>query len=189
MYSLVFQPFPHWLTDVYKGQSSFIPRVLCVLLCWIPRHSPKVVKAASQVLSSMWQYRDLRSLYKKVPSAPTLETRVTDSSESVWYSSPLFNLLLPAAAVRLLQDGYSQYHFVGSSSTIERDRQRPYSSSRTPSISPVRTSPNNRSGECPPSPAPYPPPTAKQTRRSLLTFTQLLENYSAHRENPRPLIP
>ncbi|XP_012577198.1 PREDICTED: catenin delta-2 [Condylura cristata] len=30
------------------------------------RHSPKVVKAASQVLSSMWQYRDLRSLYKKV---------------------------------------------------------------------------------------------------------------------------
>ncbi|MGH0131262.1 UNVERIFIED_CONTAM: hypothetical protein FKN15_024409 [Acipenser sinensis] len=71
------------------------------------KHSPKVVKAASQVLSSMWQYRDLRSLYKK--------------------------------------DGYSQYHFVGSSSTIERDRQRPYSSSRTPSISPVRTSPNNRS--------------------------------------------
>ena len=45
------------------------------------------------------------------------------------------------------QDGYSQYHFIGSSSTIERDRQRPYSSSRTPSISPVRTSPNNRSGE------------------------------------------
>uniref|UniRef100_A0AAQ4QED0 Catenin (cadherin-associated protein), delta 2b n=1 Tax=Gasterosteus aculeatus aculeatus TaxID=481459 RepID=A0AAQ4QED0_GASAC len=71
------------------------------------KHSPKVVKAASQVLNSMWQYRDLRSLYKK--------------------------------------DGYSQYHFIGSSSTIERDRQRPYSSSRTPSISPVRSSPNNRS--------------------------------------------
>ncbi|XP_034717934.1 catenin delta-2 isoform X4 [Etheostoma cragini] len=71
------------------------------------KHSAKVVKAASQVLSSMWQYRDLRSLYKK--------------------------------------DGYSQYHFVGSASTIERDRQRPYSSSRTPSVSPVRTSPNNRS--------------------------------------------
>lgn len=49
--------------------------------------------------------------------------------------------------VFVLQDGYSQYHFVGSASTIERDRQRPYSSSRTPSISPVRTSPNNRSGE------------------------------------------
>uniref|UniRef100_A0A8C2A8L3 Catenin (cadherin-associated protein), delta 2b n=1 Tax=Cyprinus carpio TaxID=7962 RepID=A0A8C2A8L3_CYPCA len=78
------------------------------------RHTPKVVKAASQVLNSMWQYRDLRSLYKK--------------------------------------DGYSQYHFVGSSSTIERDRQRPYSSSRTPSISPVRTSPNNRSASAPTSP-------------------------------------
>ncbi|XP_058878176.1 catenin delta-2-like isoform X3 [Acipenser ruthenus] len=78
------------------------------------KHSPKVVKAASQVLSSMWQYRDLRSLYKK--------------------------------------DGYSQYHFVGSASTIERDRQRPYSSSRTPSISPVRTSPNHRSASAPASP-------------------------------------
>ncbi|XP_033994031.1 catenin delta-2b [Trematomus bernacchii] len=76
--------------------------------------NPKVVKAASQVLNSMWQYRDLRSLYKK--------------------------------------DGYAQYHFVGSSSTIERDRQRPYSSSRTPSISPVRTSPNNRSASAPTSP-------------------------------------
>ncbi|XP_058483605.1 catenin delta-2b isoform X4 [Solea solea] len=78
------------------------------------KHSPKVVKAASQVLNSMWQYRDLRSLYKK--------------------------------------DGYSQYHFIGSSSTIERDRQRPYSSSRTPSVSPVRTSPNNRSASAPASP-------------------------------------
>ncbi|KAG7525604.1 catenin delta-2-like isoform X1 [Solea senegalensis] len=78
------------------------------------KHSAKVVKAASQVLSSMWQYRDLRSLYKK--------------------------------------DGYSQYHFVGSASTIERDRQRPYSSSRTPSVSPVRTSPNNRSVGSPASP-------------------------------------
>uniref|UniRef100_A0A4W3GI76 Catenin (cadherin-associated protein), delta 2a n=1 Tax=Callorhinchus milii TaxID=7868 RepID=A0A4W3GI76_CALMI len=67
------------------------------------KHSPKVVKAASQVLNSMWQYRDLRSLYKK--------------------------------------DGWSQYHFVASSSTIERDRQRPYSSSRTPSISPVSSQP------------------------------------------------
>ncbi|KAM9713255.1 catenin delta-2 isoform 3-T3 [Menidia menidia] len=78
------------------------------------KHSAKVVKAASQVLSSMWQYRDLRSLYKK--------------------------------------DGYTQYHFVGSASTIERDRQRPYSSSRTPSVSPVRTSPNNRSASAPASP-------------------------------------
>ncbi|KAL0628839.1 Catenin delta-2 [Plecturocebus cupreus] len=33
------------------------------------KHSPKVVKAASQVLNSMWQYRDLRSLYKKEADA------------------------------------------------------------------------------------------------------------------------
>uniref|UniRef100_A0A3Q3MYI8 Catenin delta 2 n=1 Tax=Mastacembelus armatus TaxID=205130 RepID=A0A3Q3MYI8_9TELE len=78
------------------------------------KHSARVVKAASQVLSSMWQYRDLRSLYKK--------------------------------------DGYSQYHFLGSASTIERDRQKPYTSSRTPSVSPIRTSPNNRSASAPASP-------------------------------------
>uniref|UniRef100_UPI00358F6D32 catenin delta-2-like isoform X2 n=1 Tax=Myxine glutinosa TaxID=7769 RepID=UPI00358F6D32 len=29
------------------------------------RHPPKVVRAAAQVLCTMWQYRDLRSLYKK----------------------------------------------------------------------------------------------------------------------------
>uniref|UniRef100_A0A8C1WHJ8 Catenin (cadherin-associated protein), delta 2a n=1 Tax=Cyprinus carpio TaxID=7962 RepID=A0A8C1WHJ8_CYPCA len=38
------------------------------------KHSPKVVKAASQVLSSMWQYRDLRSLYKKVGDLLPLTT-------------------------------------------------------------------------------------------------------------------
>lgn len=37
-----------------------------IVLIYLFRHSAKVVKAASQVLSSMWQYRDLRSLYKKV---------------------------------------------------------------------------------------------------------------------------
>lgn len=42
------------------------PYVSCLFFI---RHSPKVVKAASQVLNSMWQYRDLRSLYKKVSSA------------------------------------------------------------------------------------------------------------------------
>lgn len=72
------------------------------------------------------------------------------------WKSRLNGVICAAAAVTMfslcfgvfvLQDGYSQYHFVGSASTIERDRQRPYSSSRTPSVSPVRTSPNNRSGE------------------------------------------
>uniref|UniRef100_A0A672NCZ2 Catenin delta-2-like n=1 Tax=Sinocyclocheilus grahami TaxID=75366 RepID=A0A672NCZ2_SINGR len=41
------------------------------------KHSPKVVKAASQVLSSMWQYRDLRSLYKKVGDLLPLTTAVS----------------------------------------------------------------------------------------------------------------
>uniref|UniRef100_A0A8C1Z4U3 Catenin (cadherin-associated protein), delta 2a n=1 Tax=Cyprinus carpio TaxID=7962 RepID=A0A8C1Z4U3_CYPCA len=41
------------------------------------KHSPKVVKAASQVLSSMWQYRDLRSLYKKVGGLLPLMTAVS----------------------------------------------------------------------------------------------------------------
>uniref|UniRef100_A0A8C7WEJ5 Catenin (cadherin-associated protein), delta 2b n=1 Tax=Oncorhynchus mykiss TaxID=8022 RepID=A0A8C7WEJ5_ONCMY len=36
------------------------------------KHTPKVVKAASQVLNSMWQYRDLRSLYKKVCNTKNL---------------------------------------------------------------------------------------------------------------------
>lgn len=80
----------------------------------------------------------------------------------------------------LLQDGWSQYHFVASSSTIERDRQRPYSSSRTPSISPVRVSPNNRSGKRGPEPAaaslgskaPRPDPLADPTgRRAIRTGT------------------
>ena len=50
-------------------QVIWSPSVLlttCVSCLFFIRHSPKVVKAASQVLNSMWQYRDLRSLYKKV---------------------------------------------------------------------------------------------------------------------------
>lgn len=43
---------------------SFFLSPFLIYVC--NRHSPKVVKAASQVLNSMWQYRDLRSLYKKV---------------------------------------------------------------------------------------------------------------------------
>lgn len=42
----------------------FVFSLFSIYVC--NRHSPKVVKAASQVLNSMWQYRDLRSLYKKV---------------------------------------------------------------------------------------------------------------------------
>lgn len=69
-------------------------------LCWIPRHSPKVVKAASQVLNSMWQYRDLRSLYKKVKSKCALAVLTLSNDDckacrciiSYTVSSPLFIL-------------------------------------------------------------------------------------------------
>ncbi|KAG8442618.1 hypothetical protein GDO86_011414 [Hymenochirus boettgeri] len=118
------------------------------------KHSPKVVKAASQVLNSMWQYRDLRSLYKK--DAPGLKVNEERGYSPTLQSEPdnALYTLTQGQATRINsqnQDGWSQYHFVASS-TIERDRQRPYSSSRTPSISPVRMSPNNRSASAPASP-------------------------------------
>ncbi|XP_063778774.1 catenin delta-2 isoform X1 [Pseudophryne corroboree] len=120
------------------------------------KHSPKVVKAASQVLNSMWQYRDLRSLYKK-QDAPGLKVNEEGGYSPTLQSEPdnALYTLSQGQATRInsqIQDGWSQYHFVASSSTIERDRQRPYSSSRTPSISPVRMSPNNRSASAPASP-------------------------------------
>ncbi|KAM4706183.1 catenin delta-2 isoform 5-T5 [Rhinophrynus dorsalis] len=119
------------------------------------KHSPKVVKAASQVLNSMWQYRDLRSLYKK-QDAPGLKVNEERGYSPTLQSEPdnALYTLTQGQATRInsqIQDGWSQYHFVASS-TIERDRQRPYSSSRTPSISPVRMSPNNRSASAPASP-------------------------------------
>ncbi|XP_064299461.1 catenin delta-2 isoform X5 [Phalacrocorax carbo] len=120
------------------------------------KHSPKVVKAASQVLNSMWQYRDLRSLYKKwaAPSFSVTDDRgfsPTHHSGS-WHAQHTLSQSQETRIYSPTQDGWSQYHFVASSSTIERDRQRPYSSSRTPSISPVRMSPNNRSASAPASP-------------------------------------
>lgn len=35
------------------------------------RYSIKVVKAAAQVLNTLWQYRDLRTIYKKVSQRVT----------------------------------------------------------------------------------------------------------------------
>nr|XP_025955070.1 catenin delta-2 isoform X1 [Dromaius novaehollandiae] len=114
------------------------------------KHSPKVVKAASQVLNSMWQYRDLRSLYKKW-AAPSFSVEDRGFSPThqcgSWHAQHTLSQSQETRICSQTQDGWSQYHFVASSSTIERDRQRPYSSSRTPSISPVRMSPNNRSAQ------------------------------------------
>ncbi|XP_071660578.1 catenin delta-2 isoform X15 [Patagioenas fasciata] len=120
------------------------------------KHSPKVVKAASQVLNSMWQYRDLRSLYKKwaAPSFSVTDDRGFSPTHhsGAWHAQHSLSQSQETRIHSPTQDGWSQYHFVASSSTIERDRQRPYSSSRTPSISPVRMSPNNRSASAPASP-------------------------------------
>ncbi|XP_072780416.1 catenin delta-2 isoform X8 [Taeniopygia guttata] len=120
------------------------------------KHSPKVVKAASQVLNSMWQYRDLRSLYKKwaSPSFSVTDDRGFSPTHDAgsWHAQHALSQSQETRTYSPTQDGWSQYHFVASSSTIERDRQRPYSSSRTPSISPVRMSPNNRSASAPASP-------------------------------------
>lgn len=33
----------------------------------------KVVKAAAQVLNTLWQYRDLRTIYKKVSQSRTVK--------------------------------------------------------------------------------------------------------------------
>ncbi|XP_073443729.1 catenin delta-2 isoform X4 [Dendrobates tinctorius] len=119
------------------------------------KHSPKVVKAASQVLNSLWQYRDLRSLYKK--ESPGLKVNEESGYSPTLQSEPdnALYTLSQGQATRVssqIQDGWSQYQFVASSSTMERDRQHPFSSSRTPSISPVRMSPNNRSASAPASP-------------------------------------
>ncbi|KAG8572193.1 hypothetical protein GDO81_011967 [Engystomops pustulosus] len=134
-----------------KKKKKSLDQILTELL----EHSPKVVKAASQVLNSMWQYRDLRSLYKK--DSPGLKVNEESGYSPTLQSEPdnALYTLSQGQATRInsqIQDGWSQYHFVASSSTIERDRQRPYSSSRTPSISPVRMSPNNRSASAPASP-------------------------------------
>ncbi|KAG8510426.1 Plakophilin-4, partial [Galemys pyrenaicus] len=64
--------------------------------------SLKVVKAAAQVLNTLWQYRDLRSIYKKVS----------------------FSLLTP-------QDGWNQNHFITPVSTLERDRFKSHPSLST----------------------------------------------------------
>lgn len=36
------------------------------MIIYVFRYSMKVVKAAAQVLNTLWQYRDLRTIYKKV---------------------------------------------------------------------------------------------------------------------------
>ncbi|NWR78927.1 PKP4 protein, partial [Centropus unirufus] len=48
------------LVNITKGRGDRQCGILCLL-----RSSLKVVKAAAQVLNTLWQYRDLRSIYRK----------------------------------------------------------------------------------------------------------------------------
>lgn len=47
-------------------------------VCFHPfsRYSMKVVKAAAQVLNTLWQYRDLRTIYKKVRTMTTTHDHI-----------------------------------------------------------------------------------------------------------------
>lgn len=58
-----YQSVLHTCTNhILSWSSSCFSRVCC-------RYSMKVVKAATQVLNMLWQYRDLRAIYKKVSSS------------------------------------------------------------------------------------------------------------------------
>lgn len=110
----------------------------------------KVVKAAAQVLNTLWQYRELRNLYKQVRTCTT---------SGLWFTFPCLQRAptrksdrrkLDLFAVRWLfteafvQDGWNYTHFVTPVSTLERDR---YLSQPTLPTSPMRTSPVIVSGD------------------------------------------
>lgn len=44
----------------------------------------KVVKAAAQVLNTLWQYRELRSLYKQVGSSTKNSTGNKSCDANIW---------------------------------------------------------------------------------------------------------
>lgn len=105
----------------------------------------KVVKAAAQVLNTLWQYRELRNLYKQVRTCTTsgLQVRSLELSRfrcvlpSVW-------IVVGCSLKSFAQDGWNYTHFVTPVSTLERDR---YLSQPTLPTSPMRTSPVIVSGD------------------------------------------
>lgn len=65
--STMFQLATHWGHSPPAISSVQLKRADERLLpCLLLRFSMKVVKAAAQVLNTLWQYRDLRTIYKKV---------------------------------------------------------------------------------------------------------------------------
>ena len=59
-------------------------------MCVCVRYSLKVVKAAAQVLNTLWQYRDLRTIYKKVrmPQAGSITIYKDLYLRCPWFVSP-----------------------------------------------------------------------------------------------------
>lgn len=99
--------------------------MFCTCVC--SRYSMKVVKAAAQVLNMLWQYRDLRTIYKKVSSS-TIRLQLLRIRVCVCLFLSVFE-----------QDGWNQNHFLTPVSTLERERfkSQPTLPSTTLQMSPV----------------------------------------------------
>lgn len=106
-------------------------------VCWCHRYSMKVVKAAAQVLNTLWQYRELRTLYKQVGTTRTFSLKTISTACKIHTLTQLVWTLC-------VQDGWNYTHFVTPVSTLERDR---YLSQPTLPTSPMQTSPVIQSGK------------------------------------------
>ncbi|MEQ2181974.1 hypothetical protein GOODEAATRI_017219, partial [Goodea atripinnis] len=106
-------------------------------------YSMKVVKAAAQVLNTLWQYRELRSLYKQVGRILNKGCPLHLKYTSYELNLPNKFHLLKLLCVIYKQDGWNYTHFVTPVSTLERDR---YRSQPTLPTSPLQMSPVIQSG-------------------------------------------
>lgn len=134
-----------------------------VCFCLFSRYSMKVVKATAQVLNTLWQYRDLRTIYKKVSALGqmrTVYTYIVRCVHDVWISTEKKDMSCKYQTVRRLkkaeskgpkvfsffppqQDGWNQNHFLTPVSTLERDR---FKSQPTLPTSTIQMSPVNHPG-------------------------------------------
>uniref|UniRef100_A0A8C4RAQ4 Catenin delta-2 n=1 Tax=Eptatretus burgeri TaxID=7764 RepID=A0A8C4RAQ4_EPTBU len=72
----------------------------------------KVVRAAVQVLGSLWLYRDLRTLFKKSSQLP-----IRHQNKGIHQKN-----MLPAWNKIACGDGWTQQHFTGTASAMDRPR-------------------------------------------------------------------
>lgn len=102
----------------------------------------KVVKAAAQVLNTLWQYRDLRNIYKTVNFLASASERLFVSLQNRFFSQ--LSSLMRVCLCSSHQEGWNQNHFITPVSTLERDR---YRSQPTLPTSTLQMSPVIQSGE------------------------------------------